>query len=52
MLQNFFWIFLNVLLLPYIMANSQIDQLQKDFLEKNYEMTLISEFAILANKWS
>ena len=41
--------FKNVLLLPYITANTKIDQLQKDFLGKSYEMTLIAEFAILAH---
>ena len=43
-------IILNVLLLPFTKVESQIDQLQKDFLVKSNETTLVSEFAIKAQK--
>ena len=33
-------------------GQSQIDQLKKDSLGKNYEITLVLELAILAQKWS
>ena len=39
---------LNVLLPPFTNVKSQIDRLQKDFLGKSYERTVVSEIAILA----
>ena len=44
--------FVNIFLLPFIKVESQIDWLQKDSLGKSNERTLVSEFAILAQKWS
>ena len=44
--------FLYVLLIPFTKVKIQIDQLQKDSLGKSYEITLISESAILSQKWS
>ena len=46
-----FVFFLNVLVLPFRKAKSQIDQLQKDSLGKSYEIILVSEIAIFAQKW-
>ena len=44
-------IFLGVLLLTFTKVQVQIDQLQKDFLDKSNEITLVLKFAILAQKW-
>ena len=38
------------LLLPFAQVKSQIDYLQKDFLGKNNEMTLVSEIKLLSQK--
>ena len=46
MLYHFFYI----LLLQVTKVESQINQLQKDSLGKSFELTLVSEFAILAQK--
>ena len=45
-------IFLNVLLLPFTKVKSEINRIQKDSLGKSYEKTLVSEFAVLAQKGS
>ena len=44
--------FLNALLLLYTNILGQNDNLQKDFLHKSNEIEVVSEFAILAQKWS
>ena len=46
----FVCVFLNIVLLPFTKAESQIDPLQKDSLEKRYESKLVLEFAGLAQK--
>ena len=43
---------LNVLSLPFTKYKIPISQLQKDFLWKSYEKTVVSKLAILARKWS
>ena len=43
-------IFFYVLLLQFTKVKSQIYQLQRDFLEKSFEVILISEFTILVQK--
>ena len=43
--------FFYVLLLPLKKVEIQIDWLQKDFLLKSYEIAVVSEFVILAQKW-
>ena len=44
-------IFVNVLILQFTKVESQIDQLQQMTLGKRNERTLVSEFAIYAQKW-
>ena len=41
-----------MLLLTFTMIKSIIDQLLKDSLQKNYEMTIVSESSIMALNWS
>ena len=43
---------MNVLLLKLAKIQSQINQLQKDFLGKSNERLLVSELTMLAQKWS
>ena len=47
-----FCVFVNVFLLPFTKFESKTIQLQKDSLGKSYERILVSDFAIMAQKWS
>ena len=40
----------NILLLPFTTVESQVIQLQKDSFGNSYKRTVVSEFAILAQK--
>ena len=44
--------FFYVILLPFTKVKSNIYHLQKDFLGKCYEKTLVTEIAILTQNWS
>ena len=38
-------------ILPFNKVKSQIDQLQKDYLGKYFESTLVSDLSLLAQTW-